>query len=90
MSFCRRAPFGNDVPRVALIAAPAIVDRLRIVAVADVCPAADRACVKFHHVPFVAAARLPDLSLWAKHLFAGAVVTAASLRPAFCAKGSGH
>jgi hypothetical protein len=49
------------VPRVALVAAPAIVDRLRIVAVADVCPAADRACVNFHRVPLVAAARPPDL-----------------------------
>jgi hypothetical protein len=53
----------------ALGAAPAIVNRLRIVAVADVCPAADRACVNFHHVPLVAAARPPDLLLRAKDLF---------------------
>src|SRR5215831_5583826 len=56
------------MPRVALVAASAIVDRLRIVAVADVCPAADRACVNFHHVPLVAAATPPDLSDRAKHL----------------------
>ena len=60
--------FGNDVPRVALVAAPAIVDRLRIVAVADVSPAADRTCVHFHHVPLVAAARPPDLWDRAKYL----------------------
>src|SRR5262245_1195224 len=46
------------MPRVALVAAPAIIDRLRIVAVADVCPPGDRACVNFHHVPLVAAALL--------------------------------
>jgi hypothetical protein len=61
------------VPRVALVAAPAIVDRLRIVAVADVCPAADRACVNFHHVPLVAAACPSDLLLRAKLLFVAAM-----------------
>jgi hypothetical protein len=62
------------VLRVALGAAPAIVDRLRIVAVADVCPTADRACVNFHHVPLVAAARPPELFDRAKHLLDSANV----------------
>ena len=61
------------MPRVALVSAPAIVDRLRIVAVADACAAADRACVNFHHVPLVAAARPRDLLLRAKHLFVEAI-----------------
>jgi hypothetical protein len=59
---------------VALVAASAIVDRLRIVAVADVCPAADRACVDFHHVPLVAAGTPVDLLLRAKHLLDSANV----------------
>src|SRR5262249_26554724 len=52
----------------------ATVARLRIVAVADVCPAANRACVKFHHVPLVAAAPVPDLFDRAKHLLDSANV----------------
>src|SRR5262249_26743859 len=51
-----------------------LVDRLRIVVVADICPAADRASVNFHHVPLVAAARPPDLSDRAKHLLDSANV----------------
>jgi hypothetical protein len=49
-------------------------DRLRIVAVADVCPAADRACVNVHHVPLVVSARPPDLLDRAKHLLVSANV----------------
>ena len=52
----------------------ATVARLRIVAVAGVCPAANRAFVNVHHVPLVAAARPPDLSDRAKHLFDSANV----------------
>jgi len=51
--------------------------------VADVCPAADRACVNFHHVPLVAAARPPDLFDRAKHLLDSANVIGASAHFAF-------
>jgi len=55
----------------ALATAP-VVDRLRIMAVADDWPAADRACVNIHHVHLVAAARAPDLFNRAKHLLGSA------------------
>jgi len=60
--------------RAAAVTAAAVIDRLRIVAMADICPAADRASVNFHHVPLVAAARPPDLSDRAKHLLDSANV----------------
>jgi hypothetical protein len=52
----------------AAFATAPVVDRLRIVAVADDWPAADRACVNIHHVHLVAPARPPDLFDRAKHL----------------------